>query len=171
MEATEKFELEQAKKLLQNIERYSDVRNIKVLKADSFSMEETTLKDWFTWLYKRIELYGEFGVEKQFLNVITRIDTHVVTMSERAKEGFRRLLLVVEKQNLDIVNLNLQVKGFQKELEETKEKYKKISEEKIEESEEVVVEVPEVKKIVVEEKEKEPEKVEDDEDDLEDYEN
>jgi len=170
MEATEKFEVEQAKKLLQNIERYSDIRNVKVLKADSFTMEETTLKEWVKWLHKRIELYGEFGVETQFLNIITRVDTHIVTMSDRVKDGLRHLLTAMDRQEIIIKSLNEKINKLEKAAEELETKEEEPVSKKAEEPEKVVVEKSEVKKISDKEKKEELKEVDMDDENLEDYE-
>lgn len=105
------FDIEQSNKLIKNIRIMGDIRNINVQKPDSVSMETTSLKGWLKWLIKRVETYGDFGVEMMFISIIKKIDNTMQLMTERAEESVRRLLNVIDRQSDMIGRLKDDIKN------------------------------------------------------------
>ena len=110
----DKYDKDQADKLLQNINIIGDLPKLQVPDPESNKMKLIPLSRWVSWLIKRVETYGEFGIEGRFIQIIEIIDKNMWLMRDRMKEGFRRLINVIERQEIEI-------KILKNELEEKKQ--------------------------------------------------
>ena len=110
----DKFDIEQADKLLRSIRMLGDLKSMSVPKADSDQMEETTLRLWMRTYHNYIEWNGGTGYEHQVVQLIDLIDNNVQLIASRAEEGFRRLLTVLDKKALEILEFEKRVEQDEK---------------------------------------------------------
>lgn len=148
MEQIDIYNKEQAEKLLQNIRILGDIRKLEVPNPESTSLEMTNLKQWIVWLHKRVERYGDFGIESKFIGIIERLDTRMQVSVERAEESVRRLLSIIIRQE-KIIKENIdKIKDLEDKLEKfVDEGLKQIKNEGIE----VITEEPIVEETPTEE--------------------
>lgn len=117
MNKENQYDVEEAQKLLQNIEILGDIRKVRVPDFESRSLEQISLKDWISKLHKRVEIRGSFGLEKDFVFVIQNLDNNAQLVVSRAEEGVRRLLNVIEKEEIEIDELKIKIDQLETELE------------------------------------------------------
>lgn len=111
MTEIDKFDENEANKLLQNINTLGDLTKLMVPNPESKDMKTISLPKWVTWLIKHVETYGEFGVEPIFLEIIKIMDNNMNIMRDRVKEQYRRLINVIRRQEIEINKVKEREKG------------------------------------------------------------
>ncbi len=110
----EEYDITQAQKLLSNIRFISDLRKFKVSKPFTL-MDEITMQEWVKIYVENIEWNGSIGIEKEVLHMIHKLDSQMQILSSRAEEGYRKLLMVLERRASIIKLLNDKIFELEKE--------------------------------------------------------
>lgn len=105
-EEIEKFDTEQAEKLLRNLRILGDLNKIQVPEPNTAGMKTISFNSWIEWYYDYIEYYGGNGIEHDIITIFTNINSNLRLMVNRAEEGFRMLLNTLERKNRTIEYLN-----------------------------------------------------------------
>jgi hypothetical protein len=94
----EEYDINQTKKLLQNIKILSDLRNYPVQNPKSVTMEKTTLKEFVKWYFTEMEEQGGDELSYKMIEIIHYIDQHLINVTSKVEEGFRKLLTVADRR-------------------------------------------------------------------------
>jgi len=137
-DSLEKFDIDEAQKLLDSIRFMSDLRRFPVQKPNSTGMEMTNMKEWVNWYAKTTEWNGTDGTENEVIKLIYNLDEDMKILTKRVEEGFRRLLSVIDRKDIkiDLLNKEIEKQNEQLRILRTNEEETQVTEEDAEDVEE-----------------------------------
>ena len=109
------FDVSQAKKLLENIRYLADMGKFPVSDPRKLDFSKIDLRQWIKWFKEMVEYNGELGFERDWLQMVMDIDERLIMIKGRVEEGFRNLLMVLERKDITIKNLQKKVKMLEAE--------------------------------------------------------
>lgn len=112
----DEFDLEQAEKLLENIQYMSNLTKFPVRKPNSLTMELTTVDEWVRWYVRITEWNGSSGTENEVMEFIKSIDSDLTIMVKRIEEAFRVLIRVLERRELRLELQQNEIENLKSEI-------------------------------------------------------
>ena len=109
----QEFDEDEAKNLLLNFRQMMDIKKYKVPDSSSMWKEDITLNEWLRRFSKRIFYEINPMIGKEFLRILNTIDSQNKLIADRVEEMYRRIMLVAERKDAYIEDLNIRIKELE----------------------------------------------------------